>query len=143
MTKRDLSFLVRMTREEERRIESIMEIREQKMGKVVRFLLPSLKLKQAGQRGRTIEEDVHLFLIETFSGYTAASGNLFGYWKNEAGQDSYGEHREFTVAAIDEKKLDELKQFLSTLSARLDEECLYLEVGGQASLLYAQAPSPE
>lgn len=120
-----------------------MAAREQKMGRVIRFLLPSLKLKKAGQRGRTIEEDVHAFLIETFSGYTATSGNLFGYWKNEAGQDSYGEHREFTIATDEDTRLADLKQFLSSLSARLEEECLYVEVGGEASLIYARVSSSE
>lgn len=114
-----------------------MGIREQRMGRVVRFLLPSLKLKQAGESGRTVEEDVHAFLVERMGGYTASSGNLFGYWKDDSGKDSYGEHREFTVGVTADGKLDELKHFLSRLSARLNEECLYVEVGGEALLIFA------
>jgi hypothetical protein len=119
----------------------LMNIREQKMGRVVRFLLPSLKLKQPGEHGRTIEEDVHSYLVGALGGYTAASGNLFGYWKDESGKDSYGEHREFTIAVTDQNKLKELKEFLSRLSVRLAEECLYVEIGGEALLLYAASES--
>ena len=91
-----------------------MGIREKSMGRIVRFLLPSLKLKQAGEPGRTVEEDVHSFLVEQFGGYTASAGNLFGYWKDQSGKDSYGEHREFTVSFTEDTKLDTLRQFLAS-----------------------------
>lgn len=114
-------------------------IRERRMGRVVRFLLPSLKLKQAGEGTRTREEQVHRFLTATFGGYTAASGNLFGYWKDDSGHEQYGEHREFTVALEDEGRLGELKDFLAGLARSIDEECIYVEVGGEAVLVYAAA----
>ena len=112
-----------------------MFAREQTLGKTVRFLLPSLKLKQPGKPGRTIEEDVHLYLIENFGGYTATASNVFGYWKEHSGKDSYGEHREFQVALTADEKLEPLKHFLGELSARLGEECLYVEVAGEALLI--------
>lgn len=108
---------------------------------MVRFLLPSLKLKQAGEGLRTLEQEVHRFLSATFGGYTAASGNLFGYWKDDTGREEYGEHREFTAALLDESRLDELKHFLAGLARSMKEECIYVEVGGEAVLVYARRAS--
>lgn len=109
---------------------------EKPLGKNVRFLLPSLKLKQPCTGGITVEQSVHDFLMTHFGGYTATAANLFGYWKEEDGAFSYGEHREFTVALTGERGLTELKQFLGNTVRTLDEKCLYVEVAGVASLLY-------
>lgn len=109
---------------------------EKPLGKNVRFLLPSLKLKLPCSKGVTIEQTVHEFLMEHFDGYTATAANLFGYWTEEDGAFSYGEHREFTVALKGEHGLSELKHFLGEIACTLDEKCLYVEVAGQAVLLY-------
>ena len=113
-----------------------MDYHETPLGKNVRFLLPSLKLKQPSTNGDTIEQCVHLFLMENFGGYTATSANLFGYWTEEGGEQSYGEHREFVVALPDDKGLPELKTFLGQTARTLGEKCLYVEVAGVAVLLY-------
>jgi hypothetical protein len=113
---------------------------ETPLGKNVRFLLPSLKLKQPSANGDTIEQCVHVFLMENFGGYTATSANLFGYWKEEDGDHTYGEHREFVVALPDDKGLPELKEFLGKTARSLDEKCLYVEVAGVAVLLYGGPP---
>jgi hypothetical protein len=116
-----------------------MSFHEVPLGKNVRFLLPSLKLKQPSADGETIEQCVHLFLMENFGGYTATSANLFGYWKEEDGVHTYGEHREFVVALPDDRGLPELKEFLGKTARTLGEKCLYFEVAGVALLLYAEA----
>lgn len=113
-----------------------MAYHETPLGKNVRFLLPSLKLKQPSGNGETIEHCVHVFLMENFGGYTATSANLFGYWKEEHGGHTYGEHREFVVALPDDKGLPELKAFLGQTARTLGEKCLYVEVAGVAVLLY-------
>lgn len=114
-----------------------MEPREQPLGKNVRFLLPSLKLKEPCPGGGTIEQSVHAYLVEHFGGYTVTSGTVSGYWREEDGSQSYGEHREFTVALPNDRGLPELKNFLALTARRLCESCLYLEVAGSASLLYS------
>lgn len=111
---------------------------EKPLGKNVRFLLPSLKLKQPCRGGMTVEQSVHEFLMAHFGGYTATAANLFGYWTEEDGAFSYGEHREFTVALSEENGLAELKRFLGETARTLDEKCLYIEVAGVASLLYGE-----
>lgn len=117
-----------------------MSYAETIMGRNVRFLLPSLKLKQRSRTGGTLEDKVHRHLVQNFGGYTATTANLFGFWKDRSGRDSYGEHREFVVAVSQEKLLPKLKQFLATVCAEMNEECLYLEVAGQAMLLYGEEP---
>ena len=115
-----------------------MDYREQPLGKNVRFLLPSLKLKEPCAGGGTIEQSVHNFLVEHFGGYTASSATVSGYWREEDGTASYGEHREFTVALPNDHGLPELKRFLAQTARRLCESCLYVEVAGYAVLLYSE-----
>ncbi len=109
---------------------------EKPLGKNVRFLLPSLKLKEPCESGETIEHSVHIFLMERFGGYTATAANVFGYWREAHGGYSYGEHREFTVALPDGDGLKELKEFLGRTAKTLGEKCLYVEVAGEGILLY-------
>ena len=114
-----------------------MELREQPLGKNVRFLLPSLKLKEPCPGGGTIEQSVHAYLVEHFGGYTVSSGTVSGYWREEDRSQSYGEHRGFTVALPNDRGLPELKRFLALTARRLCESCLYVEVAGCALLLYS------
>jgi len=93
-----------------------MKPMERSLGVRAAFLLPSLKLKGVADGGSTIEQSVHQFLLAHFDGYTATSSNLFGYWINQAGNDSYGEHSQFSVALNNEAKLPNLKKYLSTLA---------------------------
>jgi hypothetical protein len=101
---------------------------EQPLGDRVSFLLPSLKLKP-------FEGEVHRFLMAEFGGYTVAAGNIFGYWKDDSGGESYGEHRLFTVALSDPGKLELIKGFLSRLARQLGEKTIYTEIGGRAVLI--------
>jgi hypothetical protein len=120
---------------------SVMDYHEKPLGRNVRFLLPSLKLMQPSRDGESIERTVHSFLVDHFGGYTATSASLFGFWKDEEGEQLYGEHREFVVALPDDKGLPELKAFLGTVACALGEQCLYVEVAGNAALLYGH-PDP-
>ena len=74
--------------------------------------------------------------MDNFGGYTAQAGNIFGYWREDHGRDSYGEHREFSIAAPDASKLPILKQFLAEMARDLKEECVYFRSGHEASLIH-------
>jgi hypothetical protein len=113
-----------------------MAYKEKALGKNVRFLLPSLKLKEPSGSGETVEQSVHVFLMERFGGYTATAANVFGYWRESGGQYTYGEHREFTVALPHGEGLAALKGFLGRTARVLGEKCLYVEVAGEGILLY-------
>jgi hypothetical protein len=67
--------------------------REQRLGSTAVFLLPSLKLKELTYSVSN-EARLHAFLMDNFGGYTDQAGNIFGYRRSEAGEDSYGEHRD-------------------------------------------------
>src|SRR5437762_6122548 len=105
-----------------------MKYRERSLGIAVVFLLPSLKLKEPSLRGPSIENRLHTFLMDNFGGYTAQAGNIFGYWREGEGRDSYGEHREFSVAAPDTSKHPLLKEFLAQAARDLKEDCVYVRV---------------
>lgn len=113
-----------------------MSYREQSLGTAVVFLLPSLRLKEPSPSGTTVENRLHTFLMDNFGGYTAQAGNIFGYWRDGLGRDSYGEHREFSVAFVDDAKLPLLKEFVAKMAHELSEECIYLRAGAEASLIY-------
>lgn len=113
-----------------------MSYREQSLGTAVVFLLPSLKLKEPSLNGGTVENRLHTFLMDNFGGYTAQAGNIFGFWRDGRGHDSYGEHREFSVAFVEDAKLPILKEFVAKMALELQEECIYLRAGQTASLVY-------
>ena len=102
---------------------------EQKLGETAIFLLPSLKLKQRSAEGVLVEEQVHRFLMDHFGGYTAAAGNIFGYWVEPGCGDSYGEHRQFMVALDREEKIEGLKEFLAKIARELEEKSILLQLG--------------
>src|SRR5436190_10540064 len=102
----------------------------QKLGEAAIFLLPSLKLKKRSTGGILVEEEVHRFLMEHFGGYTAAAGNIFGYWVEPGGAVSYGEHRQFMVALDREDKIAGLKHFLAKVARELEEQSILLQLGG-------------
>lgn len=114
-----------------------MAHREQRLGAPAKFLLPSLKLKEPARDGPSPESRLHDFLMQNFGGYTAQAGNIFGYWTDEAGSASYGEHREFTVSLADEAKEPLLKEHLAEVAREMKEECIYLQVAGETFLIYA------
>ena len=108
-----------------------MKYRERELGPSIAFLLPSLKLKEPSLQGPSIEDRLHRFLMEQFGGYTAQAGNIFGYWR-EYGRDSYGEHREFNVAAPEPEQIAKLKEFLAAMARELGEECIYFRANPSA-----------
>jgi hypothetical protein len=113
-----------------------MSFRQERLGSTAVFLLPSLKLKEPGRAGSSLEDKLHTFLMDHFGGYTAQAGNIFGYWRDQSGRASYGEHREFTIALIEPGKLSVLKDYLAMLAAETAEECIYMETAGEAFLIY-------
>jgi hypothetical protein len=117
-----------------------MKYRERNLGTPVVFLLPSLKLKEPSLNGPSVESRLHSYLMDHFGGYTAQAGNIFGYWREDR-RDSYGEHREFSVAAQDPAQIPKLKEVLADMACDLEEECIYLRVSGTAALIYPDKPT--
>jgi hypothetical protein len=113
-----------------------MKYTKESLGRIAVFLLPSLKLKKRERGGKMVEEKLHDFLLGSFSGYTAATGNIFGYWKDPAGKEFYGEHKEFKVSLQDKEGIPVLEEFLAQIARDIDEDCIYLETGEDTWLVY-------
>ena len=113
--------------------------RVESLGRMAIFLLPSLKLKQK-KLGKSHEEIVHHFLMKHFAGYTASAGNIFGFWRDDrTHREYYGEHKEYKVSFRGKDRVEMLQEFLSQLAGELNEDCIYLEYGEDAWLVYARA----
>jgi hypothetical protein len=108
------------------------------LGRMAVYLLPSLKLKSPGRDGVAVEEGIHNFLIQNFAGYTVETGNILGYWRDDSGQEQYGEHRLFRVAFTSEERVPELEAFLARVAAEIGEQSIYLETGEDAWLIYPE-----
>lgn len=109
------------------------------LGSTAVVLLPLEKLKLNSARGTPFEREIHEYLAGKFNGYTVASGNISGHWKDHSGRDHYGEHREYKVALRGEVERRALGFYLAGLAAELGEECIYSEFGTEVYLIYAIA----
>jgi hypothetical protein len=115
-------------------------MRIESLGKPATFLVPSVKVYGSKySKSGAVATKIHAFLKATFGGYTCASGNIYGYFENSSSALDYDEHREFRVAFVDDAqgtKLFALQSFLSELAADIGEECIYLQYGSAAMLVY-------
>lgn len=114
-------------------------MRIESLGKRALFLVPSVKVynRKYSKSRQNVARTIHNFLKDTFNGYTCASGNIYGYFTSESTE--YDELREFRVAFLeDEKKtkVPQLQEFLARLCYDIGEECIYLECGEDAMLVY-------
>jgi hypothetical protein len=110
------------------------------LGQRALFLVPSVKVYgRKYSRTKAVAAKIHVFLSQEFGGYTCASGNIYGYFMGVEDPFAYDEHREFRVAFVDDvqgSKLAKLQHFLAELAEDISEECIYLEYGGAAMLVY-------
>lgn len=109
------------------------------LGKRALFLVPSVKVynRQYSKTRQNLAHTIHNFLTDTFGGYTCASGNIFGFFADEENQ--YDELREFRVAFKEDDartKVPMLQEFLAKICEDIGEECIYLECGEDAMLIY-------
>lgn len=114
-------------------------MRIESLGKRAMFLIPSIKVynRKYSKSRQSIAKTIHHFLIDTFNGYTCASGNIYGYFRSE--NDDYDELREFRVAFKEDElrtKVPQLQEFLASICVDIGEECIYLECGEDAMLVY-------
>lgn len=119
-------------------VTPLPSIKAERLGNLAAILLPLEKLKQQSTRGTAFEQEIHDFLFTNFNGYTVSSGNISGHWSDDQGHDHYGEHRQYKVAAPNTDAVKSLEVFLAGLAHEMDEECIYLELGGEIYLIYAQ-----
>jgi hypothetical protein len=114
-------------------------IKVESLGRRAAFLIPSIKVynRKYSKTHRNIARTVHNFLVRVFRGYTCLTAGIYGYFTSEATE--YDELKEFRVAfKEDEKrtKIPKLLKFLATICGDIGEECIYVECGEDALLVY-------
>lgn len=114
------------------------KIKKELLGSVALALLPLEKLKTESPRQIPFEKEIHDFLSTTFNGYTVHSGNISGYWKDDQEVNHYGEHRAYKVALPNDDARKTFELFLATLAHEMGETCIYIEVAGEITLIYAK-----
>ena len=124
----------------ERPVKPLPKVKRESLGQLAVALLPIEKLKLKSPRDVPFELEIHDFLVANFNGYTVSSGNISGHWKDDAGHDHYGEHRQYKVAVAAPESLQSFEVFLADLAAEMKEECIYVEVGREILLVYASEP---
>lgn len=114
-------------------------MRIEDLGKRALFLIPSVKVynRKYSKMRQSVAQTIHNFLTDTFGGYTCASGNIFGFFRSIVTE--YDELREFRVAFKEDDrhtKVPMLQEFLAKICEDIGEECIYLECGEDAMLVY-------
>lgn len=109
------------------------------LGRQATFLIPSVKVynRKYSKTKQSVAGTINRFLNDTFGGYTCASGNIFGFFGDTAAE--YDELREFRVAFKEDErktKVPQLQEFLARICEDIGEECIYLECGEDAMLIY-------
>ena len=116
-----------------------INVRIKSLGRRALFLIPPNKIhnRKYSKSGQNVAKVIHSFLMKNFDSYTCASGNIFGYFTSESVE--YDELREFKVAFKEDEaktKVPKLQKFLAIICADIGEECIYLECGEDAMLIY-------
>jgi hypothetical protein len=111
-------------------------VKRESLGQLAAALLPIEKLKLKSPRGIPFEKEIHDFLVTNFNGYTVASGNISGHWKDDHGHVHYGEHRQYKVALPAAESIQSFEVFLAEIGADMGEECIYMELGREIFLIY-------
>lgn len=114
-------------------------MRIESLGRRALFLIPSVKVYNSkySKTRQSVAKTIHNFLLGVFRGYTCASGNIYGYFSSESAE--YDELREFRVAFKEDEKKTKvplLQEFLAKICEDIGEECIYLECGEDAMLIY-------
>lgn len=107
------------------------EVRKESLGRMAVFLIPAKKL------GNGIEERIERFLLDEYGGYTASTTNSTGWWKDGTGERHYDLHREYKASFPGKERIAKLEGFLAEIARDAGEDCIYLETGEDAWLIYA------
>lgn len=106
------------------------------LGRPAVFLLPSHKLRLKEENGKTIEDNLHSFLIEKFGAFTTTSVPYFGFWHDKKTQIDYDECRLYEVSFLGKENIPPLLTRLSQIAKEIKEDCVYFKAGQRTCLIY-------
>ena len=105
------------------------------LGRPAIFLLPTSKLKKKID-GKSIENDLHEFLVSRFGAYTTSTIPSFGFWKDNKKATISDECREYEVSFLGKDRIPSLIKKLAKIASVIGEECIYLKTGQYSCLVY-------
>ena len=108
------------------------------LGRPAIFHIPMKKWDniEYSQRGKTISTLVDEFLVANYHGYTIRGVSL-GKWRLQKGLPVEIESMmEVKASFLGKERIPKLQKFLSGICRLMKEQCLYLEMGEQAYLIY-------
>jgi hypothetical protein len=113
--------------------------RVENLGRPAVFFIPSYKLRKYTIGEETVEEHLHAFLAERFSAFTTTTAPFAGYWKDAKHRLVADESRMYKVSFVGKDRIPELFAKLGEICTVIEEDCLYVEAGQYAGLLYPAA----
>ncbi len=118
--------------------ERLIAFKEEVLGRPAVFLLPSdlMGIKVEGEK--SCRQVVEEFLSNEYSGYTDEGSGHSGYWKSDSGKHFSDKYQKYRVSFSGKERIPKLKMFLAYLAKALGEECIYLETGEDACLIYPE-----
>jgi len=111
------------------------------LGRPAVFLLPLGKLNKK-DKGLSIEEGLHQFLLKNFGAYTTSVIPNFGFWRDNKKKIVYDKCREYEVSFVGKKKIPMLLRKLSEVAKLIKEECIYFKAGQYTCLVFPEIKKP-
>lgn len=108
------------------------------LGRMAHFYIPASKWDHPSYifRQKTIKTLVHEFLIGNYDGYTVR-GPFEGTWRPRKGVAPVTESVvEVKASFRGKERIPKLQKFLAGMCKLMHEDCLYLETGEDAFLVY-------
>lgn len=108
---------------------------EVSLGRPAVFYLPSDKMATIidGQKCRDMVTE---FLKSEYGGFTDEGNSHNGFWLNSDGHKYEDKYQRYQVSFKGKRRIPKLKRFLAYLAKALDEECIFLQTGEDAFLIY-------
>ncbi len=105
--------------------------RVESLGRPAVFFVPTIKIE-----GTDTEKELEAHLVMHYGGYTKASGVFHGCWWNVDLTIISDMHVQYTVAFWGKEKVQPFLDYLGELATKLGEDCIYVETGEDAWLVF-------
>ena len=119
-----------------------LDCRIEDLGRPAQFLLPVQKLGMSTPSGKDIRDDLHDFLLAEFGAFTTAHIPGFGIWRDAHGKAVVDDCTQYKVSFKGKDRIPVLLAKLKEVCQLMSEDCIYVEAGQYAGLLYPLKPSP-
>jgi len=98
------------------------------IGKVAVFYLPVNKLN------KKIRQEIHSFFVKHYCAYTHEISKIQGFW-SKGSKTVKDRHERYEVSFKGKKNLKKFIKFISGICYSIEEESIYLTIGGESYLI--------